>query len=130
MQLTEFNHKVSENFVYATFLGNIFKLLPTESLELSFERIGGVYCPDESGTHGSVWKFPVFISSEILKEIIRNTCFECGGLMKDGDALDNTWISFEDFGNDVGKRGTTMTKQGQPIIKKVRKCVNCGHSHT
>ncbi len=130
MQLKSFNDKASQNFVYATFNSKITKLLPFKSLLLSFERIGGVYCPDESGTHGSVWKFPIFISSQILEEIIKNTCIECGGLMSDGQALDNTWVSSDDFGGDALKRGSTISKQGPAVFKKVRKCTSCGHSHT
>lgn len=129
MQLVNFNYS-TQHFVYATFKGNIFKLKVTESFELSFERIGGIYCPEESGEHGSVWRFPAFVSSQILLEIINNTCFKCGGLMKDGEALENTWVSFDDFGNDAGQPGTTMSKIGHPVMKKVRKCTSCGHSHT
>lgn len=130
MQLKSFNHKVTQDFVYATFIGNITKLLPIESFKLSFERLGGIYCPEESGVHGSVWKFPVFISSQVIEEIIHNTCFVCGGLMKDGQALENTWVGSEDFGGDYGQRGTTISKIGQPVMKLVRKCSSCGHSHT
>lgn len=62
--------------------------------------------------------------------LVGNSCFECGGLMKDGTALDNTWVGFDDFGGDAGQRGTTVSKVGQPIMKQVRKCTVCGHSHT
>jgi len=130
MQLINYNYKVSQNFVYVTFKGNIFKLKPTESFELSFERLGGIYIPEESGEHGSVWKFPSFVSSQIIQEIIRNTCFECGGLMMNSQALQNTLVTTNDFDNDAGQRGSTQSQVGSPIIKDVRKCTSCGHSHT
>lgn len=130
MQLTEFNHKIGKNIVLATFVGNIFKLKATKSFELSFERLGGCYLPEHSSNKGSVWSFPSFITAQVLQEVIRNTCFVCGGLMKDGVAYDNTWIGFDDFGGDAGQHGTTISKVGPPIIKKVRKCQSCGHSHT
>lgn len=76
------------------------------------------------------WDFPNHVSNETISEIIHNTCFVCGGLMKDSEAFDNTYVSHNDFGNDVGQRGTTMSKSGQAQLIKVRKCMECGHSHT
>ena len=90
-----------------------------------FHKIGG-----ESQRSSNLWIFPSFITSQVISEIIRNTCFECGELMQDGEALDNTLVSSDDFGNDAGQRGTTVSKVGQPVIKQVRKCISCGHSHT
>ena len=52
------------------------------------------------------WEFPNFVSNETISEIIRNTCFECGGLMGDTWASDNV--------NSI----------------HIRKCKVCGHSHT
>jgi hypothetical protein len=130
MQLLQLDHKIGNEYVYATFKGNIFKPMPTESFELSFSRLGGKYLPEKSGPHGSVWEFPAIISFQILELIIRNTCFKCGGLMHSGYAYDNGWISFDDFGGDAGQPGTTMSKSGTAELKKVRKCQSCGHSHT
>ena len=114
MQLKSFNHKVTQDFVYATFIGNITKLLPIESFKLSFKRLGGIYCPEESGVHGSVWKFPVSISSQVIEEIIHNTCFVCGGLMQD----------------ETKEIETREGKRTDIYFIKVRKCCSCGHSHT
>lgn len=77
-----------------------------------------------------VWLFPDTTNPDIVETIIKNTCFVCGGLMKDGQALDNTYVSFNDFGNDSEQRGTTQSKVGPAKITNVRKCSNCGHSHT
>jgi hypothetical protein len=130
MQLVSLQYKIGDEYVYATFKGNIFKLMPTESFELSFSRLGGKYLPEKSGPHGSVWVFPKIVNAEVLELIISNTCFECGGLMHSGFAYDNGWISFDDFGGDAGEVGTTMSKSGTAVLKKVRKCQACGHSHT
>ena len=89
MKLINYQHKIGQDFVLATFYGDITKLKPTLSLELSFERLGGEYMPEMSGEHGIIFKFPAFVSAGTLHEIIRNTCFECGGLMKDGIAIQN-----------------------------------------
>lgn len=99
-----------------------------ESLYLSFKRLGGV-----EGMHVNCikqWKFPLFITSQIISEIIHNTCFVCGGLMTDSTAFQNTYASFDDFGNDAGQRGTTQSRIGPAKQIKVRKCSQCGHSHT
>lgn len=106
MKLIDFKYKVGDNYVVATFLGDIFKLPATESFELSFERIGGEYQPESSGIHGSVWIFPTCVNSELLETIIKSTCFECGGLMKNAKAFD-----------DIN------------TIIKIRKCTSCWHSH-
>lgn len=48
-----------------------------------------------------VWFLPSFVTSDVLQELIKNICYKCGGLMKD----------------DL-------------VLKNVRKCTSCGHSHT
>jgi len=50
--------------------------------------------------------------------------------MQDGEALDNTYVYYDDFGGDAGQPGTTGSKQGPAKIIQVRKCQTCGHSHT
>lgn len=118
--------KVGTDYATVIFTTDIFKIKKEviDTFKKHFERIGGT-CK-ENGK----WKFPSFITSLVIAQIIHNTCFECGGLMKDGEALDNTYVSFDDFGNDAGQHGTTQSKMGHPIIKQVRKCISCGHSHT
>lgn len=124
MQIIEYNHKIGKKFVTVTFEGDVDKVL------VNLQKLSGVFQPDLSTILHTVWTFPVFVSFDLLNEVIKNTCFKCGGVMINGYALDNTWVSFDDFGNDAESRGTTMTKQGDPVLKKVRKCASCGHSHS
>lgn len=102
------------------------KLVTITVLVKTFQRLGAKF---PNGTLGEI-EFPSFITSQVIQEIINNTCFVCGGLMTNGQALDNTWVGFDDFGGDAGQVGTTISKIGPPIMKNVRKCSSCGHSHT
>ena len=102
-----------------------FKHNVVNSLGLSYERIGGKF-----DFNTNTWIFPPFINLQIIEEVIHNTCFVCGGLMKDSTAFQNTLVSSDDFGNDSGQRGTTQSRVGEPQYLKVRKCSSCGHSHT
>jgi len=52
----------------------------------------------------------------VIQTIIRNTCFVCGGLMKDSTAFQNTLVSSNDFGDDAGSRGTTQSRVGPAVI--------------
>ena len=79
---------------------------------------------------GGEIRFPSFITSQVLQEVIHNTCFVCGGLMKDSTALDNTYVTSVDFPGETNLRGCTQSKIGYPVMKNVRKCSSCGHSHT
>lgn len=88
----DYQRKVGQNFVKVEFK-SAQNAKTWYSLSDSFERIGGK-CTDLLKD----WTFPVFVSPRIIQEIINNTCFVCGGLMKDSI--------------------------------KVRKCTQCGHSHT
>ena len=91
-----------------------------------FQRMGAKF---PEGTLGSI-EFPKFTNEELIKEIIYNTCYECGEPMQDGIALVNTLVSHDDFGNDAGNRGATQSRVGKPVKVTVRKCTVCGHSHT
>lgn len=55
-------------------------------------------------------------------------CKKCGGNCKSSKALNNTLISFNDFGNDAGSRGTTMSRVGKSKLIDCLKCESCGHS--
>lgn len=118
--------QINKEVIIAVFTANMFtfKKEAKDSLVLSFTRIGGRVVEN-----GEV-VFPSFVNYSIIERIIKNTCFVCGGLMKDGVTLDNSYITHVDFGNDAGQRGTTQEKSGHPTVKQVRKCTNCGHSHT
>jgi len=119
----EYHHNISQNKVAVKFEHS----LPFQA-EYTFNRmlmrLGG-----EQITM-SQWEFPLFITSQIIEQIINSLCYICGGIMKDGVALDNTLISYDDFGGDKGNRGSTQSKEGKAKLFKVRKCESCGHSHT
>lgn len=118
----------SNKYSLVTFTGHLYRLPQAACLSLltAFEKIGGKVSPGNS----CLFLFPKNITSQQIQEIIDNTCFVCGGLMQDGQALDNQWAGSSDFGGDYGQPGTTMSKSGSAIMKKVRKCSSCGHSHT
>lgn len=99
----EINHNVTEKVCKVTFI-NPHKIgrFGWTQLNETFEYLGANQCDDAS------YLFPSFITSQVIQEIIHNTCFVCGGLMQDSE-VQNGGIS--------------------PAIK-VRKCSSCGHSHT
>lgn len=98
------------------------------TFKLVFKTLGGK--PNFLINGDKQWRFPDHITSQTISEVIHNTCFVCGGLMKDSTALQNQLISFDDFGNDSGSRGTTQSRVDTPKQINVRKCSECGHSHT
>ena len=55
-------------------------------------------------------------------------CKECGCIGKPSKALLNQLVSFDDFGNDAGKRETTQSRHGEAKEVDCLKCPNCGHS--
>lgn len=73
-------------------------------------------------------EFPQHISTKIFKTIIDNTCFKCGGIVNKGNALQNTMVTFADFGDDAGTRGSTQARIGIAEPIEVSKCTSCGHS--
>lgn len=75
------------------------------------------------------WIFPEHVNKRTIETIIRNTCFKCGGSMKPSKAFINEMVSSNDFGNDAGQRGTTLSPVGKPKLINVNKCSCCGHSY-
>lgn len=129
----EMNHKIGTDYSTVKFTAGIydtikFKLPVIESFETSFSRLGGIFCPDE----GYVWKFPSFIASQVLQEVIHNTCFVCGGLMKNGQAIQEgkMFVSSYDSGVDTYQVQIEYPNPNDSKVIKVRKCSACGHSHT
>lgn len=122
----EINHKVGTDYSTVTFItGQLYRLPKKvcDNLLDNFFKLGG------SVNHlinSNEFQFPAFITSEILEEVIHNTCFVCGGLMKDSTAMVDQEFKFE---HDVYG---TVTQQIPGYAKqiKVRKCSSCGHSHT
>ena len=76
-----------------------------ENILNSLHKLGGKYLREQDH-----WTFPSFITSQVLEEVIHNTCYVCGGLMKD----------------DYRKKIEGTIKYNTVI----RKCSSCGHSHT
>ena len=80
------------------------------------------------GPKASDWTFPSYITSEVIQEVIRNTCFVCGGLMKDSTAFKNQDII--EIPNGLSMTSHVYSNAGEAKQIKVRKCSSCGHSHT
>lgn len=92
-----------------------------------FERIGG-----KAVEHAGNWVFPAFVTRPLIEEIIRNTCFVCGGLMQDGVAVQNSKITVSSYDNATETYCGEVEYPDFTQLKriKVRKCTVCGHSHT
>lgn len=118
----EMNHKVGTDYSTVRFAHFDFSPSVKASLLLSFNRIGGKKISD------TLWEFPSFITSEVLQETIHNTCFVCGGLMKDGTAFKNEDII--EVPNGLSMTSHVYSNAGEAKQIKVRKCQSCGHSHT
>jgi len=125
MQFT-LDHKVGTNYVTVTLSGKVSPLIWCEFFT-KLQYLGGKQAVEGQS---DIWLLPTFVTSQVIEEIIHNTCFVCGGLMKDSTAFLNDCVSFDDFGNDAGQRGTTQSRVGEAKQVKVRKCSSCGHSHT
>jgi len=86
-----------------------------------FSYLGGIH---HSNGH---WEFPVNINNDTIIAVIKNTCFICGGLMKNSTALHNGDL----YGlPDVVGKQTIYSQADEAKLRKVRKCSHCGHSHT
>jgi hypothetical protein len=122
----EFNSAVGSDINTLKFIGTKYPKLPFfDFIVPIFQRLGAKF---PNGTLGTI-NFPPFVTFDVIREIVRNTCYECGGLMQDSTAFVNQLVSFDDFGNDAGERGTTQSFTGKPVKVAVRKCNWCGHSH-
>lgn len=105
----EMNHKVGTDYSTVTF--SKVKLEALQNVGLVFLRLGGKRIEDSiPSLEDWVFTFPSFITSQVLEEVIHNTCFVCGGLMKD------------DYHEEM--------KDSIKYSTAIRKCISCGHSHT
>ena len=75
------------------------------------------------------WEFPNFVSNETISEIIHNTCFECGGLMGNGIAIQNGVLKAPGD-RESSICYTPYVDPNNHSVINVRKCTVCGHSHT
>lgn len=119
----QFECKVGTDYSTVIFGDTPLKVRVIMILFSHYERIGGI-CEE----NGGVWKFPLFVTPEVIQEIIRNTCFECGGLMKNSTAFKNEDVIEEPNGFSMTSHIFTGAGEAKQII--VRKCTVCGHSHT
>lgn len=121
----EMNHKAGADYSTVTFAHHF----PTEGpaikkLEKLFYKLGGDFQPNVDKEYR--WTFPSFITSQVIEQVIHNTCFVCGGLMKNSTAMVDQELEFDhDIYGIVTQKVPGYAKQ-----IKVRKCTACGHSHT
>lgn len=118
----QFTYQVGTDYSTVKFTAGVFdnikfKLPVIESFEISFQRLGGEFLPETIE-----WKFPNHVTSEVLEEVIRNTCFVCGGLMQDSKGFAPPVVETE-WGKEIWYIAPANLRQ-------VRKCSSCGHSHT
>ena len=93
------------------------------SVRDNFEKIGG-----QMKNTFMYWTFPAFVTRPLIEEIIRNTCFVCGGLMRDGIAIQNGILKAS--GDRENNGYTPYPDANNHSVINVRKCTVCGHSHT
>jgi hypothetical protein len=122
----QLTHDFRKQTVEVLFTAQLFKYNVVKAFESTFTRIGGTM--DDKG----LWTFPSFVSSSLLQEIIKNTCFVCGGLMKDSTAMLQGECYVESYDNFVNTYQGVIKHLNNNDTKqiKVRKCSSCGHSHT
>lgn len=122
----EMNHNKNYNVVTFTNF-NISKVAAKEKLFELFRRVGG-----DNPQYELEWIFPKTIYKHNIAEIIRNTCFVCGGLMQDGVAFQNHKITVSSYDNAAETYCGEVEHPDFTQLKtiKVRKCKSCGHSHT
>ena len=101
----EYSHKIGTDYATVTFGGQFLRFKPVvaQALISKFEKLGGEFETDNY----CICRFEKHITVEMIKKAIHNTCYECGGLMKD-DLKDVNHIA----------------------AIPIRKCTVCGHSHT
>lgn len=118
----EMNHKVGTDYSTVKFAyGATFSAL--ETIWKTMEKLGG-----QPGEYLDEWKFPKHVTSQVIEEVIQNTCFVCGGLMKDSTAFKNQ--DFIEIPNGLSMTSHVYSNAGEAKQIKVRKCTSCGHSHT
>ena len=103
----EYNHKIGNPNAHVKFLPHRVTGSALISIIESLFRIGG-----EMQENVSTWTFPMLIPAAVISQIIANTCFQCGGLMKDSERIGNLTTEL-------------------PVKRfSIRRCSACGHSHT
>ncbi len=119
MQFT-LDHKVGTDYVTVTLSGKVSPLIWCEFFT-KLQYLGGKQAVEGQS---DIWLLPTFVTAQIIQEIIHNTCFVCGGLMKDSTAIVDHKFVYTDAGKELWKN----SKFAKQVL--VRKCQSCGHSHT
>lgn len=122
----EMQHQVGTDYSTVSFQNVKINWNVIQSMMILFERLGGKMIDT------NLYQFPVFITSEVLSEVIHNTCFVCGGLMKDGQAIQEgkVYVSSYDSAMETYQGQIEYPNPNDSKVIKVRKCSSCGHSHT
>ena len=117
----EYNHKIGQPMVSVKFEHDLnFKAENTFNKALML--LGGKQITIIQ------WELPLCITPQVIEQVINNFCYNCGGLMTDGEAIVND--TFRSIEEDERGGFTTFTDPKYAHVKKVRKCQSCGHSHT
>jgi hypothetical protein len=109
----DYSHKIGSDYATVAFRPHRVKGNALYELCSTFLKLGGEMEGDVSH-----WKFPHYITTDILLLVIDNTCFNCGGLMKDAIVKVKIPTTF---------RGE-IAHYEQDV--EVRQCSTCKHSHT
>lgn len=119
----KFEMNIGTDYSTVTFTGHLYRLPEKahKSLMNVFEKMGGVV---DHEINSCEFRFPSFISSLVIAQVIHNTCFVCGELMKEGEAIVDHKYVYTDAGKELWKNSEFAKRIN------VRKCTVCGHSHT
>lgn len=123
----EMNHKVGTDYSTVIFKPHAVKGFALLAIIESFQKLGGEMVDTVSN-----WKFPKHITSQVLQEVIHNTCYVCGGLMQDGVAIQEgkVYVPSYDSVMETYQGEIEYPNPNDSKVIKVRKCSACGHSYT
>ncbi len=98
----------------------------TKELLMEGYSISGYVLRNDNGDaaiveHGAVRKLSLDEMFSVMHP--KNCCPKCGGAMRDGIKMEQTWIGAEDLGDIC-----TMSPGGQGNLVECLKCIKCGHS--
>lgn len=120
----DYQHEIGTDYTIVTFKPHPVKSIALFNICDALQRISG-----QIQGNVSEWKFPSFVPSIVIAQVIYNTCFECGGLMGDGIAIKNGVLK-TDGDRESSICYTPYVDPNNHSVIKVRKCLTCGHSHT
>lgn len=124
----DYHKEIGTDYATVTFTGHLYRL-PVKahnSLMNVLEKLGGIV---DHEVNSCEFKFPSFVSSIVIAQVIHNTCFECGGLMGNGIAIQNGVLKAPGD-RESSICYTPYVDPNNHSVINVRKCTVCGHSHT